>query len=75
LDEAEQEIIRLAYDKLKTSLTNIQPWPETEDSPNKLETEADEMARDAWDDSCIALKVSVDPSRNILKMVCYILCV
>jgi hypothetical protein len=29
------------------------------------------MASDAWDDSCIALKVSVDPSRKVLKMVCY----
>jgi hypothetical protein len=72
LDETEQEIIRLAYDKLKTALTNIQPWPDTEESPNKLQMEADEMAADAWDDSCIALKVSVDPSRKALKMVCFV---
>jgi hypothetical protein len=72
LGETEQEIIRLAYDKLKTALTNIQPWPDTEETANKLQTEADEMAGDAWDDSCIALKVSVDSSRKVLKMVRYI---
>jgi hypothetical protein len=72
LDETEQEIIRLAYDILKTALTNVQPWPDTEEIPNKLQTEADEMAADAWDDSCIALKVLVDPSRKALKMVCNI---
>lgn len=69
LDEAEQEIIRLAYDKLKTGLTNVQPWPDTEENPNKLQTEADEMAADAWDDSCTELKVSVDPSRKALRMI------
>jgi hypothetical protein len=72
LDETEQEIIRLAYDTLKTALTNVQPWPDTEESPNKLQTEADEMAADAWDDSCVALKASVDISRRSLKMVCYV---
>jgi hypothetical protein len=72
LDDAEQEIVTLAYDKLKTALTNIQPWPDTEETPNKLQTEADKMAADAWDDSCIVLKVSVDPSRKALKMVRYI---
>ena len=72
MDETEQEIIPLAYDKLKTALTNVQPWPDTEETPNKLQTEADEMAGDAWDDSCLALKVSVDPSRKALKMVRYI---
>jgi hypothetical protein len=72
LDETEQEIIPLAYDKLKTALTNTQPWPDTEEAPNKLQTEADAMAGDAWDNSCIALKVSVDPTRKVLKMVCYI---
>lgn len=72
LDETEQEIIPLAYYKLETTLTNVQPWPDTEETPKKLLTEADEMAGDAWDDSCIALKVSVDPSRKALKMVCYI---
>lgn len=72
MDETEQKIIRLAYDKLKTALSNIQPWPDTEEIPNKLQTEADEMASDAWDESCIALNVSVDPSRKVLKMVCYI---
>ena len=69
MDETEQEIIRLAYDKLKTALTNVQPWPDTEETPNTLQTQADEMAADAWDDSCIALKASVDPSRKALKMV------
>ena len=68
----EQEIIPLAYEKLKTALTTVQPWPDTKKTPNKVQTEADEMARDAWDDSCNALKVSVDPSRKALKMVCYI---
>jgi hypothetical protein len=72
LDESEQEIIRLAYDKLKTALTNFQPWPDTEETPNQLQTEADNMAGNAWDDSCIELKVSVDPSRKVIKMVCYI---
>jgi hypothetical protein len=72
LDETEQEIIPLAYDKLKTALTNLLPWPDTDETPNKLQTEADEMAADAWDDSCVALKVSVDPSRKALKMVCFI---
>jgi hypothetical protein len=72
LDETEQEIIRLAYDKLKTALTNIQPWPDTEENPNKLQTEADEMAADAWDESCIVLKASVDPTRKAVKMVRYI---
>ena len=41
-----------------------------EEAPNKLQTEADKIASDAWDDSCIELKVSVDPSRKALKMVC-----
>jgi hypothetical protein len=72
LDETEQEIIPLAYDKLKTALTNLLPWPDTDETPNKLQTEADEMAADAWDDSCVALKVSVDPSCKALKMVCFI---
>ena len=54
------------------ALTNIKPWPDTEEAPNKLQTEADEIASDAWDDSCIELKVSVDPSRKALKMVCSI---
>ena len=54
-------------------MTNVQPWPDMEESPNKLQTEADsEMAADAWDDSCIALKASVDISCKGLKMVCYI---
>lgn len=68
----EQEIIPLAYDKLKTALTNVQPWPDTEETPNRLQTEADKMAVDAWYGSCMALKVSVHPSHNTLKMVCYI---
>jgi hypothetical protein len=72
LDKTEQEIMSLAYDKLKTALTNIQPWPDTEETPDKLQTEADEMAGDAWNDSCIALNVSVDPSSKALKMVCFI---
>lgn len=72
LDKTEQEIIQLAYDRLETALTNVQPWPNTEETPNKIQTEADEMAEDAWDDGCIALKVSVDPSCKALEMVCYI---
>ena len=31
------------------------------------------MAADAWDNSCIALEVSVDPSRKAIKMVYNIL--
>ena len=74
MDKTEQKIIQLTDDKLKTALSNIQPWPDhdTEESPNKMQTEADKMASDAWDESCIALNVSVDPSRKVFKMVCYI---
>lgn len=72
LEEIEQEIISLAYDKLEIALTNVQPWPNIEETPNKFQTEADEMAGDAWNDSCAVLKVSVDPSCKALKMVCYI---